>query len=603
MCGIIAICSFKNVLEEVMSSLSKLEYRGYDSAGIAAFSKGGIYECKSLGRIENLRKKLEKSHVISNTAIGHTRWATHGKVSIENTHPIVRENIAIVHNGTIENHFEIKKELQAVGIQFFSDTDTEVLAALIEYELSKNNDLSGAVIASIKRLQGNFAFALISQLMPGSVLVAKNGMNLVIGIGNDFTAISSDSNALPANIINIAYLEDGNIAIINKNHIDIFDLENKKIDLQLLAIDEYEDKVEHHINDNMRCEIDSQPRIVKALIERYKDANLIELIGLDDIDEIFIIACGSSYFSAMTAKYWIEELANVKVTVSISSEFNVRPPIEISKKSIYIFISQSGETADTLSALKYVKQNRDEAKTVGIVNNTHSSISRYVDKLIPMMVGPEIAVAATKSFYAQMVILFILGLKLAVAKRLITSKIYDEYIGQISNVPLLMSRIIGMDNEINKFVSRQILQQKSLLYFGKGILYPIAMEGALKIKEVAYIPAEGIPSGELKHGTIALVDENTMAIALVMNGKLFKKTITSLEEVLARSSNLLLITDNKDYNNSFCKNIIRLPEVEDELLAPFTFTLTLQLIAYHAAVGKGCDVDKPRNLAKSVTVE
>ncbi|MDZ5762148.1 Glutamine--fructose-6-phosphate aminotransferase [Candidatus Cyrtobacter comes] len=603
MCGIIAIAGQYAVLNDVIASLEKLEYRGYDSAGIAAFDGRGIYECKSLGRIEKLKKKLQNKRLNSRTIIGHTRWATHGKVSIENTHPIVRANIAVVHNGTIDNHFEIKKWLLDRGVEFSGETDTEVLAALIEYELQSEEGLLRAITVAIKRLQGNFAFALISAQEPDKIVVAKSNMNLVLGKGGDFMAVSSDSSALPSGVAGIAYLENESIAVISSKGFEIFDFEGKVISIDLKQVDDGDDALRLGVEDNMRREIESQPGVVRDIINYYIDKELIKGLDFNILDEIFIIACGSSYFAALTGKYWIEEIAGIKVTVTISSEFNVRPPIQITNNSVYIFISQSGETADTFSALRYVKQNRPNARTVGIVNNMHSSISRNVENLIQMMAGREVAVAATKTFYSQITILFLLALSAGLARKSITREIYNDYVKAICAVPYSMECVIAMRDQINSIVMKGFLKQKSILYFGKGILYPIVMEGALKIKEIAYIPAEGIPSGELKHGTIALIDDDVMAVSLVNNGKLFKKTITSLEEVLARSSNVMLITDSLDYKNDSCNWVVRLPSVGNELLAPFTFTLAMQLIAYNAATAKGCDIDRPRNLAKSVTVE
>ncbi len=603
MCGIIAVAGSRAVLSDVITSLERLEYRGYDSAGIAALDGRGIYECKSLGRIEQLKKKLQNKQLNSRIIIGHTRWATHGKVSIENTHPIVRDGIAVVHNGTIDNHFEIKKELLDRGVEFSGETDTEVLAALIEYELQSSKDLHSAITTSIKSLQGNFAFAMISIFEPYRIIVAKSNMNLVLGKGVDFIAVSSDSSALPYGTASIAYLENENIVVINAKGCEVFDLEGTSISLDFKQIDNSDNALRLGVDDNMRREIESQPGVVRNIINNYIGKELIKGLDFNNLDEIFIIACGSSYFAALTGKYWIEEIAGVKVTVTISSEFNVRPPIQLTDNSIYIFISQSGETADTFSALRYVKHNRPNAKTVGIVNNLHSSISRNVEHLIQMRAGQEVAVAATKTFYAQITILFLLALNAGFARKVIAKDVYDSYIKAIRAVPASMEHVIAMQDQINSIVAHGFLNQKSILYFGKGILHPIVMEGALKIKEIAYIPAEGIPSGELKHGTIALIDDDVMAVSLISSGTLFKKSITSLEEVLARSANVLLITDDLDYKNNACKWVIRLPSVENELLAPFTFTLATQLIAYNAATLKGCDIDRPRNLAKSVTVE
>ena len=606
MCGIVGITSTKPVTSMIINSLRKLEYRGYDSSGIATLHNGNIKEVKCEGRVDTLEKNLNKSKLLGNVGIGHVRWATHGMPSTLNAHPHSSENVSVVHNGIIENSTVLKKILVKKGHVFKSQTDTEVITHLIT-EYLKKNDLKNSIIKILQDLKGSFALGIIFKDQPDVIVGARRGSPLAVGYGPKENYLGSDSYALKSMTNKVSYLNDGEFCIIKKDNIDFFDQKGNKVNKKILELSSNEnnyDKGEYkHF---MAKEIDEQPVTIKNCINEYIDKinNDINIINFPwkskDISSIILIGCGTAYHSCLMAKYWFEQLTSLDVSVDIASEFRYRKN-RFKKDALYVFVSQSGETADTYGALDLC--NKNNVKTCSIVNVVESSIARDSKFVLPIHCGPEIGVASTKAFIGQMLVLYLLCIKIAKDRKDTTKKIFSEKIKSLKSLSELIKESLKTENEIQS-ICNSFIEAKGSMFLGRGYSFPIALEGALKLKELAYVHAEGYPAGEMKHGPLALIEDGMPVVVLAPKDTYYKKTISNMQEVIARGAKVLLIT-NKSKDEVYSENIWQTIEVENtsEDLFPFLVTVPLQKLAYYSALKKGYDIDKPRNLAKSVTVE
>ena len=606
MCGIVGITSSRNVSTSILSSLKKLEYRGYDSAGISTLENGIINEVKCLGRVEELEKNFLKTKSQGQVGIGHVRWATHGIPSTVNAHPHSSEKVSVVHNGIIENSTILKKLLIKKGHKFKSQTDTEVIVHLITDYL-KRNDLKTSIIKMLKRLHGSFALGIIFQDNPDLIVGARRGSPLAVGYGPNENYLGSDSYALKSMTNKITYLNDGEFCIIKKDHVEFFSEEGTKINKKVLELSSTEEKYDKgDFKHFMAKEIEEQPNTIRNGINEYidmsnKDINIYNFPWKsNEIKSITLIGCGTAYHSCLMAKYWFEEITSLDVNIDIASEFRYRKN-RFKKDTLYVFVSQSGETADTYAALGLCKQNG--VKTCAVVNVVESSIARDSEFVLPIHCGTEIGVASTKAFLGQILILYILALKLALLRKDIEKTHFNKKIDDLKNLPKLVEYTLLIDNKIQT-ISNTFNEAKGSMFLGRGFSYPIALEGALKLKELSYIHAEGYPAGEMKHGPLALIEEGMPVVVLAPRDNYYKKTISNMQEVIARGAKVLLIT-NKSKDEVISENIWEKIEVEstNEDLLPFLLTIPLQKLAYYSALQKGYDIDKPRNLAKSVTVE
>jgi len=606
MCGIIGISSNKSVSANIINSLKKLEYRGYDSAGIATLSENIINEVKSEGRVENLEKNFDLKSLSGNIGIGHVRWATHGIPNSINAHPHSSHNVSVVHNGIIENSTLLKKYLVSKGHDFKSQTDTEVIVHLITENL-KTAEIQEAITKTLKQLHGSFALGIIFKDMSDLIIGARRGSPLAVGYGPNENYLGSDSYALKSMTNKITYLDDGEFCIVKKDEVNFFNEEGKKINKKVLELSSNEENYDKgDFKHFMAKEIEEQPATLKTGIKEYLDNinNDINIYNfpwkINEINTITLIGCGTAYHSCLMAKYWFEELTTLDVNIDIASEFRYRKN-RFKKDTLYVFVSQSGETADTYAALDLC--NKNEMKTCAVVNVIESSIARDSNFVLPIHCGPEIGVASTKAFLGQILVLYILSLKLSSLRKEIVVKDYQEKIKDLKELPKLIEKTLLIDNEIQA-ISSTFNDAKGSMFLGRGFSYPIALEGALKLKELSYVHAEGYPAGEMKHGPLALIEEGMPVVVLAPRDSYYKKTISNMQEVIARGAKVLLIT-NKSKDEVISENIWETIEVEntnDDLL-PFLLTIPLQKLAYYSALKKGYDIDKPRNLAKSVTVE
>ena len=606
MCGIIGISSNKSVSANIVSSLKKLEYRGYDSAGIATLSGNVINEIKSEGRVENLEKNFDLKNLTGNIGIGHVRWATHGIPNSINAHPHSSHNVSVVHNGIIENSTLLKKFLVSKGHIFKSQTDTEVIVHLITENL-KTAEIQEAITKTLKQLHGSFALGVIFKDKPDLIVGARRGSPLAVGYGPNENYLGSDSYALKSMTNKITYLDDGEFCVIKKDEVHFFNEEGKKINKKVLKLSSYQENYDKgDYKHFMVKEIEEQPVTLKTGIKEYLDNinNDINIYNfpwkINEINSITLIGCGTAYHSCLMAKYWFEELTNLDVNIDIASEFRYRKN-RFKNDTLYVFVSQSGETADTYAALDLC--NKNDMKTCAVVNVIESSIARDSNFVLPIHCGPEIGVASTKAFLGQILVLYILSLKLSSLRKEIVVKDYQEKIKDLKELPKLIEKTLLIDNEIQA-ISSTFNDAKGSMFLGRGFSYPIALEGALKLKELSYVHAEGYPAGEMKHGPLALIEEGMPVVVLAPRDSYYKKTISNMQEVIARGAKVLLIT-NKSKDEVVSENIWETVEVEntnDDLL-PFLLTIPLQKLAYYSALKKGYDIDKPRNLAKSVTVE
>ncbi len=607
MCGIVGILGKAEVTDRIVNSLKRLEYRGYDSAGIAVVNDNNIKLLKVEGRIAKLASILKKDPLDGLSGIGHTRWATHGTPSERNAHPFASNGLALVHNGIIENHAELKDRLINEGAFFESDTDTEVLLKLIASYYEKGMTPYESVFKAFHEVEGAFAVAIIFANNDNLMIGMRQGAPLAIGIGDGEMYMGSDALALTEFTDKMIYLEDGEIVEISRDSYRITDFKGQVVtraakDIRLDLSSASKGDYEHF----MLKEILEQPLVVERVFNRYYDLDFNKF-GFDNLEmdlkecsRIYIIACGTSYHSAFVAKYWFETLAKIPVEIDFSSEFRYRNPI-LDKKGIGIFISQSGETADTLAALRHVK--KAGLKIVSIVNVEESTIAHESDYVLPLYSGYEIGVASTKVFTAQMVILALMCLDTAFHKNLITRSELSGHLAYLLDLPNTLNTVLNMSQKI-KAIAEEIKSARTMLYVGRGSSYPIALEGALKIKEISYIHAEGMAAGELKHGSIALIDENLPVVVVAPYDKLFTKTASNIQEISARKGKIIVFTNANGAKElkSLAHSIITMPET-DFFTSPILYTLPMQLLAYHAAIALGKDVDQPRNLAKSVTVE
>ena len=606
MCGIIGINSNKPVSSAIINSLKKLEYRGYDSAGIATLSSGLINEIKSEGRVDNLEKNSLVQKMEGTIGIGHVRWATHGVPSSLNAHPHSSQNVSVVHNGIIENSTILKKFLIGKGHKFKSQTDTEVIVHLITEHLKKENIIN-SIKKTLKLLHGSFALGIIFKDQPDLIIGARRGSPLAVGYGPNENYLGSDSYALKSMTNKITYLNDGEFCVIKKDLVEFFDEKGKKINKKVLELSSENQKYDKgDYKHFMAKEIDEQPMSIKNGIKEYLDTanNDINIFNfpwkVEDISSVTLIGCGTAYHSCLMAKYWFEELTSLDVSVDIASEFRYRKN-RFKKDNLYIFVSQSGETADTYAALDLC--NKNGMKTCGVVNVIESSIARDSKFVLPIHCGTEIGVASTKAFLGQMLILYILSLKIGLIRGDINKKDFSKKLKELKNLPKLIEQTLLIDNKIHN-ISSTFNEAKGSMFLGRGFSYPIALEGALKLKELSYVHAEGYPAGEMKHGPLALIEEGMPVVVLAPRDNYYKKTISNMQEVIARGAKVLLIT-NKSKDEIVSENIWETIEVEktNEDLLPFLLTIPLQKLAYYSALKKGFDIDKPRNLAKSVTVE
>ncbi len=605
MCGIIGIASNKPVSINIINSLKKLEYRGYDSAGIATLKNNFINEKKCSGRVDELEKILFKSPSDGNIGIGHVRWATHGIPSILNAHPHSSENVSVVHNGIIENSDELKKELESKGLKFKSQTDTEVITLLITEALKKLEPLE-SVYKTLNNLKGSFALGIIFKDFSDIIIGARRGSPLAVGYSNNENYLGSDSYALKSMTNKISYLDDGEVCVLSKSEVSFYDDKKNKINKKIHIVSDEENIVDKGDYKNfMSKEIFEQPITAKKCVSEYidslkKDINIYNFpINPNELKKIILVGCGTAYHSCLVAKYWLEELTNIDVVIDIASEFRYRN-LKFNDKNLYIFVSQSGETADTAAALDICKKNY--VKTCAIVNVIESTIARNADWVLPIHAGPEIGVASTKAFIGQLIVLYILILKLSSIRNEVNQKTYNKNIENLKKLPEFLKKTLGLESNI-QLLAKEFLDAKGSMFLGRGSSFPIALEGALKLKELSYLHAEGYPAGEMKHGPLALIEEGLPVIVIAPKDKYFEKTLSNMQEVIARGGKIVFITDNK--KDSISENIrfgLRVPHIDD-LLSPILLTIPLQLLAYHVALLKNCDIDKPRNLAKSVTVE
>ena len=606
MCGIVGITSNKQVTTSIINSLRKLEYRGYDSAGIATLNEGYINEIKCEGRVDVLEKNLSNTNLRGTIGIGHVRWATHGKPSSVNAHPHSSESVSIVHNGIIENSTILKKLLIKKGHKFKSQTDTEVIVHLIT-EYLKKNDLKKSILKILKRLHGSFALGIIFKDQPDLIVGARRGSPLAVGYGPNENYLGSDSYALKSMTNKISYLNDGEFCILKKDHVEFFDEKGNKVNKKILELSSKEQNYDKgDYKHFMAKEIEEQPTTIKNCINEYvnkinSDINIFNFPWKpSEISSIVLIGCGTAYHSCLMAKYWFEQLTTLNVNADIASEFRYRNN-RFKNDTLYIFVSQSGETADTFAALDLC--NKNNMKTCSVVNVVESSIARESKFVLPIHCGPEIGVASTKAFLGQMLVLYILCLKLAQMRKDIDKKTYLEKIKSLFSLSKLTKQSLETDSKVQS-VCGSFVEIKGSMFLGRGYSFPIALEGALKLKELAYVHAEGYPAGEMKHGPLALIEEGMPVVVLAPRDEYYKKTISNMQEVIARGAKVLLIT-NKSKDEVYSENIWEKIEVENtsEDLLPFLITIPLQKLAYYSALKKGYDIDKPRNLAKSVTVE
>ncbi|MBQ3970062.1 MAG: glutamine--fructose-6-phosphate transaminase (isomerizing) [Clostridia bacterium] len=609
MCGIVGYVGHRNSADVLVNALTRLEYRGYDSAGIAVFENDKISVAKSKGKLKDLVDKMDREGKPQGiSGIGHTRWATHGEPSDINSHPHSGAKVTLVHNGIIENYKELKEFLEKQGRSFLSDTDTEVVAQLLDYYYSHIKEPVKAIIETTQELKGSFALGIVFEDFPNKVFAVRRESPLIIGIGKDENFIASDVPAIIQYTKNYYLLEHDEIAVLEQKRVRIFDIHYQPVKKELKTADWDVDAVgkggyPHY----MIKEINEQPTAIKnTVLPRIKDGvpcldecNINPEV-LKNIKNIYIVACGSAMHSGMVGKYVIEEIARTAVTVDIASEFRYRNPI-VGKGDLIIIVSQSGETADSLAAMRLAKQKG--AKTLAIVNAMGSTIAREADMLIYTHAGPEISVASTKAYMVQLSVMYLFAFELAFAKGQIDEEKYRYLTSKLLETPEMVEKVIEHTTEISQKISTKLLTADSLLYIGRGLDYALSMEGSLKLKEISYIHSESYAAGELKHGTISLITKGMPVIAVATQSSIYEKTVSNIKEVKARGAKVIMICrEGNDVPKDIADYVLKIPNFE-EILLPMLVCVPLQLIAYYTAVQRGNDVDQPRNLAKSVTVE
>lgn len=605
MCGIIAITGAKQPEAYLLSGLKRLEYRGYDSAGIAVANAHGLTVCRAKGKIIELENLVAARSFSGLSGIGHTRWATHGVPSEVNAHPHATERVAVVHNGIIENHAALREELIAKGYRFTSDTDTEVIPILITDYLTQKFTPEEAVEKTLSRLHGAFALAILFAEDPTLLIGARRGSPLAVGYAGDAMMLGSDALALAPFCREIAYLEEGDMVVLRPDHIQVFNHHGQPVKRATMPLEK--DKAEADKGDYphfMLKEIFEQPQAITRTLDAYRSEGSFHFPALTDAlaqtSRVTMVACGTSFYAAQVARYWMEQIARVPTSIEIASEFRYRKPI-MPEHGLAIFISQSGETADTLAAMRYAQSVGQH--TLAVVNVPTSSMAREANNVLATIAGPEIGVASTKAFTTQLTALLCLTIALAEIRGVLTPQEASVLATQVTQLPRWVEQALATDALI-KQTAQEISTAKDMLFIGRGTSFAIASEGALKMKEISYIHAEGYAAGELKHGPIALIDESVPVIVFAPHDALFEKTASNLQETAARGGRIVLLSCNKGAEElkGLCRHVIPLPACPD-MLSPIVYAIPAQLLAYHVAVHKGTDVDQPRNLAKSVTVE
>ena len=607
MCGIVGVLGDHEAAPLLVEALKRLEYRGYDSAGIATVNNGKLDRRRAVGKLVNLSDLLVHDPLAGKAGIGHTRWATHGAPSVTNAHPHQAGPVAVVHNGIIENFRDLRAELRGHGLDFVTQTDTETVALLTQHYMAQGASPVEAARQTIARLEGAFALVFLFEGEEDLLIAARKGSPLAVGHGDGEMFVGSDAIALAPMTDRITYLEEGDIAIVTRTSLEIRDangeLANRAI--KTIQIESAQvDKAGHkHF---MAKEIAEQPRVIGEALRFYLsgEGDTIRLPGegidFTAIDRLSMVACGTAFYACMTAKYWFEQLAGLPVDVDIASEFRYREP-PIPARTMALFVSQSGETADTLAALRYCEGKA--ARIVSVVNVAESSIARESDLALPIMAGAEIGVASTKAFTCQLTVLLLLALEAAHQRGRISREELSDHLSALRSLPVALNAALDLSGQI-KNAARKLSESTDVLFLGRGLMYPLALEGALKLKEISYIHAEAYASGELKHGPIALIDKTMPVVVMAPRDALFDKTVSNMQEVMARGGKVMLITDAEGEAEASDQTwqVLVMPRI-DAVLTPILYALPAQLLAYHTAVAKGTDVDQPRNLAKSVTVE
>jgi glucosamine--fructose-6-phosphate aminotransferase (isomerizing) len=608
MCGIVGILGREPVAGQLVDALKRLEYRGYDSAGVATLEEGRLTRRRAQGKLHNLETKLRGHPLMGTIGIGHTRWATHGRPNESNAHPHATDRLAVVHNGIIENFRELREELEKKGAKFGSETDTEVIAHLVTDEMKNGRSPVEAVAAALPRLRGAFALAFLFEGENDLLIGARKGSPLAVGYGDGEMYLGSDAIALAPFTDTISYLEDGDTAILTRKGVEIHDARGATVEraaVKSAASAFLVDKGNHrHF---MAKEIHEQPEVVGHTLAHYLDmaaervALPVELpFDFAALERISIAACGTAYYAGLVAKYWFERFARLPVEIDVASEFRYRE-VPLRPGGLAIFVSQSGETADTLATLRYAKEHKQHV--VSVVNVPTSTIARESDAVMPTLAGPEIGVASTKAFTCQLAVLAALAIAAGRARGVLSAADEGKLVHGLIEVPRHMAQALALEPQI-EHLARDLAKSRDVLYLGRGTSYPIALEGALKLKEISYIHAEGYAAGELKHGPIALIDETMPVIVIAPHDRVFDKTVSNMQEVAARGGRIILITDPKGAHEAHVESAAKivLPDMA-ATVTPLVYAIPVQLLAYHTAVVMGTDVDQPRNLAKSVTVE
>ncbi|PKO53105.1 MAG: glutamine--fructose-6-phosphate transaminase (isomerizing) [Betaproteobacteria bacterium HGW-Betaproteobacteria-2] len=610
MCGIVGAVGSRDIVPVLIEGLSRLEYRGYDSAGVAVLAADGIRRVRTVGRVANMQEKANAEQLTGHVGIGHTRWATHGGVTESNAHPHVsRGELAVVHNGIIENHDEQRERLKGLGYVFESQTDTEVIAHLIHHYLAQGNTLLAAVQHAVHELVGAFAISVVALKSPDLMVCARQGCPLLIGLGEDENFIASDVSAVLSVTRKVIYLEDGDVATIERQGVVIYGADGRQVERKVHLSDVSLASMElGPYSHFMQKEIHEQPRALTDTIEALIDDASFSpaLFGKDaedvfkQVDSVLILAAGTSYYAGLTAKYWLESMAQLPTSVEISSEYRYRSSVP-NPRQLIVTISQSGETLDTMEALKHAKSLGQEL-TLAICNVQESAIPRASRLIFYTRAGAEIGVASTKAFTTQLVALFTLAVTLAKQRGLLSAEQESAHLDALRHLPGSVQYALNLEPQIREW-AKAFANKQHALFLGRGVHYPIALEGALKLKEISYIHAEAYPAGELKHGPLALVDKDMPVVVIAPNDALLEKVKSNMQEVAARGGELFVFADaDSHFTASEGVHVIRTPR-HVGVLSPILHTIPVQLLAYHAALLKGTDVDKPRNLAKSVTVE
>jgi glutamine---fructose-6-phosphate transaminase (isomerizing) len=608
MCGIVGILGREPVAGLLVDALKRLEYRGYDSAGVATLESGQLVRRRAEGKLRNLEARLAREPLTGTIGIGHTRWATHGRPTEGNAHPHATEHLAVVHNGIIENFRELREELEKTGATFGSETDTEVVAHLVTREMKNGRSPADAVAAALPRLRGAFALAFLFAGENDLLIGARKGSPLAIGYGDGEMYLGSDAIALAPFTDAISYLEDGDSAVLTRKSVEVHDAKGSKVERAVLKSSASAFLVDKgNYRHFMAKEIHEQPEVVGHTLAHYIDmaAERVRLpvdlpFDFRTLERITMSACGTAYYAGLVAKYWFERFARLPAEIDVASELRYRE-VPLSPGGLSIFVSQSGETADTLATLRYAKEHKQHA--LAVVNVPNSTIARESHAVMPTLAGPEIGVASTKAFTCQLAVLACLALAAGRARGVLSEEEEREMVRALIETPRLMAEALALEPQVEQF-ARDLAKSRDVLYLGRGTSFPLALEGALKLKEISYIHAEGYAAGELKHGPIALIDESMPVIIIAPHDRVFEKTVSNMQEVVARQGRIILITDPQGAHDVHMDALstLTLPAMP-ATVTPLVYAIPVQLIAYHTAVVMGTDVDQPRNLAKSVTVE